>query len=195
LQQRREEALQLVLADPDESDALSDLRALDRTLGNEVRKLEAYDRLPANDPRRQRVGGGTFQLLVTARRYEEAVQTRAADSIMQGIDHLIAMLTTEKASVTAQEAVPPGAAEGNLDPREQAGRERQRLARERFWTAQRAELRTIGGIQVEIFAGAGRISEARTLIGKLLSAEPSPEMRAGLRQHLERVGHPELLAP
>ncbi len=49
--------------------------------------------------------------------------------------------------------------------------------------------------QVEVLAGAGDLVDAREFIGKILAFDSTFETRTLLQRHLERAGHPELLAP
>jgi len=52
-----------------------------------------------------------------------------------------------------------------------------------------------GAKELEALAGAGHLDEAKTLLATLLNLDKSPATQAILRQHLQRAGHPELLAP
>ncbi|HEX4139287.1 MAG TPA: thioredoxin domain-containing protein [Candidatus Methylacidiphilales bacterium] len=49
--------------------------------------------------------------------------------------------------------------------------------------------------EIEALAGAGQLDDARTLIGMVIAADPSPKARAAVGKHLTRAGHPELLPP
>ena len=48
---------------------------------------------------------------------------------------------------------------------------------------------------IEARAGAGDFTSANDFIHRVLDYDNSAETRASLHKHLERSGHPELLAP
>ena len=49
------------------------------------------------------------------------------------------------------------------------------------------------GRNIEVLAGAGALTDARTLGERLFAFDSSPEMRAQVQRHLERAGQPTLL--
>jgi hypothetical protein len=167
LRVRRDQIEARVLASESDFDAVSELSALNRTLDENDRSIELYDRLPAGDRRRRALAGGAFESLVDSQRYAAALEGRPYSSMSSAFEAQI------------QER-PQSAALPNADAVRKAMRNGAVTGTAR---------------NIEVLAGAGDLEHARSLIERLLAYDGSEETKAALQTHLERAGHAELLSP
>ncbi|HWX22691.1 MAG TPA: sigma-70 family RNA polymerase sigma factor [Candidatus Binatia bacterium] len=165
LQERRDQALQRMLASPTALDATMDFAALNRVLKEEQNTLAAFDQLPADDQRRQVLASSAYDQLVTAQRYGDALVGKS-----------YAQVSAQFEMMSAERPLPP-----NIPNPEMIRK------------AQHDSLISSVAQNVEVFAGAGDLPHARTLAARLLAFDPSPETKALLQQHAVRAGQPDLL--
>jgi RNA polymerase sigma factor (sigma-70 family) len=165
LRTRRDQADQRILAGEDDSRTIADFTSLNRILDQDERTLELFDQLPANDGRRRTMAIYAFNNLVAAQRYADA-----------GLAQSYAMMSShfELSQDRANQATGP-------DP------ERQQKANHDYLVETTVR-------DVEVLAGSGDLAHARELAGRLLAYDGSEETKGTLRNHLQRAGHPELLA-
>ncbi len=76
LLQRRDEAKNRFLADPEDAGSAADLPYLNRSLQEDGATLEVYDQLPKGSPGRKTMGQFVLRELLVQRRYAEVVEIR-----------------------------------------------------------------------------------------------------------------------
>lgn len=184
LRQRRDRAYALLLANPEEIDALGDMVQLNRVLGEPERNMAFYDKLAPADPRRQLAGSRVVPDLLEARRYLDLVR------VLPPYARALANLSAPKASPEALAVQEAALARLAANPAEA---ELQRGARERARAAQRRVVLEPVGLLLEALAGVGDLERARVLAEKMLIFEPTSETRLLMQRHLERAGQPGLL--
>jgi RNA polymerase sigma factor (sigma-70 family) len=165
LRERRDKALQRMLASATDSDAAMEFSALNRALKQDQNTLAVFDQLPADDQRRQTLASSAYDQLVTAQRYGDA------------------LLGKSYAQISAQFEIM--AAERPL-PANIPNPEMLRKAQHDYLISSTAK-------NVEALAGAGDLEHARALAARVLAFDRSPEARTLLQQHAARAGQPELL--
>lgn len=165
LRERRDKALQRMLASATDSDAAMEFSALNRALKQDQNTLAVFDQLPADDQRRQTLASSAYDQLVTAQRYGDA------------------LLGKSYAQISAQFEIM--AAERPL-PANIPNPEMLRKAQHDYLISSTAK-------NVEVLAGAGDLEHARALAARVLAFDRSPEARTLLQQHAARAGQPELL--
>jgi RNA polymerase sigma factor (sigma-70 family) len=165
LRERRDKALQRMLASATDSDAAMEFSALNRALKQDQNTLAVFDQLPADDQRRQTLASSAYDQLVTAQRYGDA------------------LLGKSYAQISAQFEIM--AAERPL-PANIPNPEMLRKAQYDYLISSTAK-------NVEVLAGAGDLEHARALAARVLAFDRSPEARTLLQQHAARAGQPELL--
>jgi RNA polymerase sigma factor (sigma-70 family) len=167
LRERRDAAEKRLLASKADFDASADFAAINRSLKEDTRTLQLYDQLAPDDTRRRSLGSSIYELLTAASRYQDALQVRS-----------YAMMSTIFESNIQEPSLPANVP--NLEQR------RQDL---RNYTV------TSTAKSIEVLAGAGDLTHAKTLAERLLAYDGSEETKAVLQKSLTRAGHPELLAP
>jgi len=164
LRERRDKALAAAQAPDASRDTLMDLASLNRTLKEDAKTLEFFDRLPADDVRRDPLGLILFPQLLEAKRYADAAKAQPYERIAQ--------------TFAVMQKV-----ESTRDPSRMPERLRQLMHENQIkWLAE----------HVEMLAGSGQTAEAKELLATALNYDHSDEAKATFRQHLERAGHPEL---
>ena len=144
----------------------AEFSALNATLGEDALTLKVFEGLPAGDPRRQGLVGPVFDQLLAAKRYTDAASALP-----------YAQMTTRFAQVTRDMPVP-----ANTPNAEQMKNSLRKMA-----------VNTTAK-NIEALAGAGKLDQARELLGKLAAYDSSNETNTIIRDHLARAGHPELMA-
>ena len=142
----------------------SEFAALNAAMGEDANTLATYDKLPADDPRRQGLLLRVYDQLISRQRYAEA-----------GTAMSYTQMTSRFALSTVELPMPAGASNG----------EAAKNGRHHYALTETAK-------NIEVLAGAGKLDEARELSGKLMSYDGSEETSQLLRVHLTRAGHPEL---
>lgn len=165
LRQRRDRAEQRILANADENAAI-DFLSLNRALAEDARGLALLDRLPVDHPqRRLMMRAGGFNLLVDVQRYGDAIRAVPYERMVPWFE---------------RESRPPNVAK---EPYPETVLKRHRRV-----------IVTDAARSVEVLAGAGDLGHAREFAARVLAFDGSSDTRDLLRRHLERAGHPELLA-
>ena len=165
LRERRDKAAEQMLSSETDSGAAMDLAALNHTLKEDQNTLAVFDRLPAEDRRRQVLASAAFDQLVEAQRYGDA---------LLGMPY--ANISAQFEMNQAERPLPANIA----NP-------------EKIRKIQRDYLINSTAINVEVLAGSGDLDHARTLAGRLLTYDSSPETKALLQQHATRAGQAGLL--
>jgi hypothetical protein len=165
LRERRDKASQRMLNGENDSDAAMDFAALNRTLKEDQNTLAVFDQLPAEDRRRKTLASAAYNRLVEAQRYGDALLGRSYSNISA----LFEMGITER-PLPANIANP-----------------------EKIRKIQRDYLINSTAKSIEVLAGAGDLEHARTLAGRLLAYDSSPETKTLLQQHVVCAGQAGLL--
>jgi thiol-disulfide isomerase/thioredoxin len=163
---RRDDAHSRAVAGKGGQTVIQDLIALNKELRADDDTLAVFDQLPADDRRRTTISIYLFDVLVEKKRYDDAVLFYREETATM-------MLESSKKRMAQ---LP-----GGLSDEAAAAIRRSSIAR------------TVK--QVEALAGAGRLDEARSLLGKLLAFDSAVDTEALVKQSVERAGHPELLVP
>ncbi|MCX6951431.1 MAG: sigma-70 family RNA polymerase sigma factor [Verrucomicrobia bacterium] len=166
LQERRDQAEGKMMADATAVRAAADFAALNATLGEEQRTLAVFDQLAPGDARRRGLMVRLYDQLVVAQRYREAADGRTYAQMYSQFDY-----------ARQERPLPPTI------------RDPEGLRRSNREYAIRSTARDI-----EVLAGSGDLANARTLVEQVLAWDRSATTTTQLRTHLERAGHPELLA-
>jgi hypothetical protein len=165
LRERRDQAQQRMLSSGNDPDAAQDFAALNRELHEDQNTLAAFDQLPVGDPRRQTMATVAYDQLVNAQRYNDAILGRPYES-MRAMFEMNMKERPLPASVSNPEMIRK---------------------------TQRDYLINSTANGIEVLAGSGDLVHARSLAGRLLAYDSSPETRAILLQHLARAGQANLL--
>lgn len=165
LRERRDKALQRMLASATDSDAAMEFSALNRALKQDQNTLAVFDQLPADDQRRQTLASSAYDQLVTAQRYGDALLGKS-----------YAQISAQFEIMAAERPLP-----ANIPNPEMLQK------------AQHDYLISSTAKNVEVLAGAGDLEHARALAARVLAFDRSPEARTLLQQHAARAGQPELL--
>jgi len=165
LRERRDQAQQRMLGSESDPDATQDFASINRELHENQNTLAAFDQLPAEDRRRQALASVAYSLLVDGQRYGDALLGRPYENISAQFE------------MTIKERPLPA---NITDPA-------------RIRKMQRDFLINSTAADVEVLAGAGDLVHARTLAGRLLAYDSSPETKALLQQHVSRAGQTGLL--
>ena len=186
LRERRVQAEQRVLADPDDIETMSDVIALNKALDDHPRTLAIFDRLPDGEIRRQHSQRSMLEVFLATQRYADAARVLPYAQLKEGLDRAMTMDRQREVREKAQAAVL--AAEGLDETQRQA----QLLAIARAREAQRRAVIAESAVGLEILAGSGEVEQARDLATRVLAFDGSEATRALLREHARRAGHPEL---
>jgi hypothetical protein len=166
LRERRDKAEQRMLSNPADRNSGADVAALNKTLGEDGRNLELFDKLPPGDPRRQGMLVRVYDQLIDTQRYADAAAARTYDQMSSRFD-----------SYATERPIPATIANPELI--RQANR---RLAV------------TTAAKDIEVLAGAGKMEQARALAGRVLAYDSSDDTKAQIQERAARAGHPELLS-
>jgi RNA polymerase sigma factor (sigma-70 family) len=164
LRARRDQAETSMKSSAYDIDSTADFVALNRALKNDERTLELYDRLPADDPKRNAMTFLAFDQFVAAQRYNDAAAGKNYQQMNLQFERISKFVPL--ASVTNPEEIQ----KSNRDY---------------------AVSTTMSSI--EVLAGAGDLAHARELAGKLLAYDGSEATRSLLAQRLARAGQAGLL--
>ncbi|HEX5223178.1 MAG TPA: sigma-70 family RNA polymerase sigma factor [Verrucomicrobiae bacterium] len=165
LRERRDQAFQRILESGNDPGAALDYSSLNRALKEDPNLLAFYDQLPPDDQRRKAVAELAYDQLLTAQRYADALLGRSYDKIQMHFE-------TGKMDLPLPESIPN---------------------REILLQQRRNSLIKTTVKDVEVLAGAGDLTQARTLAQRLLAYDNSTETSALLSQHLARAGQAGLL--
>ena len=165
LRERRDQASQQILNSENDSSAAMDLAALNSTLKEEQNTLAVFDQLPAEDRRRPMLALVAYDQLVEAQRYSDALLGRSYANINM-LFEMGKMELPLPANAPDAETIRKNQHDGLIDSTVKS---------------------------VEALAGAGDLDHARTLAGRLLAYDSSPETKALLQQHATRAGQAGLL--
>lgn len=166
LRERRDRIEQRVLANDRDNTAMLELSQLNQVLGDKQRNLELFDKLSANDRRRESLLSSVQEQLLAARRYADVVSARPFSRINSYFEMTI-----------AERPLP-----ANIpNP-------------ERLQQTMRTSILRRAMQDFEALAGAGEMENARLFAGKVLAYDNTPETRALLEQHAKRAGQPDLLS-
>ncbi len=166
LETRRDACLVKVTSGSPDAEAVGELFALNRALGEEKKNLEIYDKLPAGSQARERVQPQLTEQFLNARRYSD---------VLQGKDPVAAFKqSVERFNTTmgrlAQDSPMRKQMESGL----------------RLYTV------NDGAHYFEAEAGLKQNQKAKELAGQILKFDPSGEARAILTKAAERAKNPEL---
>ncbi len=165
LRERRDQASQRMLNGENDSTAAWDFASLNKALKEDQNTLAVFDQLPAADSRRKALAGVVYDQLVESQRYSDALLGRP-------YTHHISMFEI----LTKERPLPANTP--NIDM---------------FKQSLRNNVVNSTAKSVEALAGAGDLEHARTLAGRLLAYDSSPETKALLQQHAARAGQAGLL--
>jgi RNA polymerase sigma factor (sigma-70 family) len=165
LRERRDQAMRQLLNNENDSTAALDFTTLNRALNDGQNTLAVLDQLPVEDSRHKSLAYMAYEQLVEAQRYNEAVSGRS----YANINMLFEMGKMD---------IPTPANVSNP---------------ERIQKSRRDSLIKSAARDVEALAGAGDLTNARTLAERLLAYDNSPETKALLQQHIARAGQAGLL--
>lgn len=165
LRLRRDQLLDAMLFDPDDSEAFSDFSSLNRALKDDASNLALFEKLPAGDNRRGMLGLGVYDTLVSAQRYAEALEAQPYNRMASLFE---ALIETRPSSVT--------------------------LSEKQIDQMRRSALRS-GARGFEALVGAGRVEQASEFAAKILSHDASDDTRQLLRDAAARSGNPDFKLP
>jgi hypothetical protein len=165
LRQRRGEALEQLLADNQDTEALAGFMALTKALNDPSALIDAINRLPAGDARKDAllVGDG-YNLLLEQRNYGAIAAVRSYEKMASALE----MGSVLVKSPAVDPKVLPRLREGFI----------------KFAVS-----------DVEVLLGAGREEDARQLASKLLAFDSSATTRAQLVEQAKRAGKPDWQPP
>ena len=165
LRERRDKARERVLLSEADSGTVAEFGAINRALNDDVANLALYDQLPPGDRRRNTLAFSSQDYLVAQQRYKDAVV-----------------------------GWPYGMMSGSL---ERGINERPATANASSSGAGRGEARDYliasAARGIEVLAGAGDLTNARTLAQRLLVYDNSEATRALVQSHAARAGQPGFL--
>jgi thiol-disulfide isomerase/thioredoxin len=167
LRERRDQAEAHMMADTKDRTAAMDFASLNDALNENQRTLAMFDKLPPNDPRRAGLLLRVYDMLIEAKRYDDAAQARPFARMTGDFDRNVQYLATV-ASQPNSEAI--------------------KAAQTRYIVSTATK-------NIEVLAGAGDLAHARELLDKLLAFDASDATKALLQTHATRAGHAELLTP
>lgn len=165
LRERRDIASQRMLASASDANAAMDFVALNRALKEDQTTLAVFDQLPLDDQRRQVLASATYDQLILAQRYGDALSGKS-----------YAQMSARFEMMAAERPLPANVSNPEM-----------------IRKSQRDYLIASTAQDVEVLAGAGDVGHARTLASRLAAFDPSPETKALLQLHALRAGHPDLL--
>ena len=164
LRERRDEAERRMLGAAEDRRAAMDFASLNGALDENDRTLAVFDALPPGDARRQGLLVRVFDLLLAAKRYQDA-------AVAVPLAQMRTQLESNLESMERMAKLPRPAGRANPFPQYVVG----------------TTLR-----HVEVQAGSGQPDGARELAVKALKIDNSDATRQRLRAALERAGQPGL---
>ena len=167
LRERRDQAEAHMMADTKDRTAAMDFASLNDALNENQRTLAMFDKLPPTDPRRAGLLLRVYDMLIEAKRYDDAAQARPFARMTSDFDRNVQYLATV-------------ASQPNSEPI--------KAAHTRYIVSTTTK-------NIEVLAGAGDLAHARELLDKLLAFDASDATKTLLQTQLTRAGHPELLVP
>lgn len=163
--ERRDRSVQGMLAGGgDRGKSAASFAELNDALGESDRTLAAFDRLSPTDPQRQELATYLTSILLDAQRYRELVQAKPYAQMKRDLDAFIRALGIM----------------GGMGMETKSAVKLLQINK----TVQ----------NIEALAGAGDLEHARELALKLLDFDSSATTQALLLAHMDRAGHPSLLA-
>ena len=165
LQSRRDSARKILETNPTDSSALGDFAGINHYLGKDQDTLAFFDKLPPQSPARTAIGYHVFDLLLEAKRYDDAAVAMPYARFMQTFQAIVT-----QAHSPAMSGLPADAVASML-----------------------AYQITSASKEIEALAGAGQADNARALLKTILDLDHSDKTLVQLRDHLTRAGHPELM--
>jgi hypothetical protein len=105
LRARREKAETAMMANAGDRNAARDFSALTRTLGEQPRMMEIYDRLPASDPRRGILGAELFEALLGQKRYVDALAAQPYERMVARFETVVQDSNRPASSEMAQRSL------------------------------------------------------------------------------------------
>lgn len=164
LRERRDRAAAALKEDWSDQEALYAFLGTAQAVAEPAAWLELLQQAPAGSRARDRIlRGGAYEVLVAGGRYADAVAAKPFAEMAKDFDSGLAFVNTE---YTAPENA----------------------------VRRAEELKRIMGesaANFEVLLGAGDVKHANELAAKALAFDDSPSMRAMLREHAARAGHPE----
>ena len=160
----RRDAAERRLGGGTDAAAAQEFASLNRVLGEERRTLALYDSFNKDDPRRrQLLMAGTYNLLLEARRYADALQAVPYERIVPSFEEM------SRPPNVSNEKYPDLALRSH-----------------------RQNVVANAAKKVEVLAGTGNLQRAREFADRVLQFDGSTETRELLRRHVARAGHPQL---
>jgi len=144
---------------------LGDFAGINHYLGKDQDTLAFFDKLPPQSPARTAIGYHVFDLLLEAKRYDDAAVAMPYARFMQTFQAIVT-----QAHSPAMSGLPADAVASML-----------------------AYQITSASKEIEALAGAGQADNARALLKTILDLDHSDKTLVQLRDHLTRAGHPELM--
>lgn len=168
LRGRRDQALDAIIADPDDRGAFSDFSSLNHALKEDHQNLTLFEKLPAGDERRGMLGLSVYEMLTTARRYDEALEAHSFRSMTDLFDAL-----TEERDI-------PGMSEEKIAQIRKHNRT--------------SSIKTAAG-NLEVLLGAGKLEQAQSFAARVLAYDDTPDTRQLLRDAAAKAGRPDFPIP
>ena len=165
LRDRRDQAEATMLANPTDRRSPMDFASLNGALGENDRTVQTFDALPAEDPRRAGLLVRVFDLLVTDRRYADALLARPLKQMQTQFDRDLEM-------IVQMAAMAKSGGRPNLYPS----------------YVTRTTIK-----HIEVLIGAGQSEAAQTLARRLVEkVDASDDTMTQLREAARRADHPEV---
>ena len=168
LRARRDQLLDAIISDPDDSAAFHDFSSLNHALQEDAQNLALFEKLPPGDERRGQLGLQVYETLAQSKRYAEALEAHSYRSMRSLFD----TLTAEREFPSTDEA---------------------RAARIRQMS--RASALSTAAKNFEVLVGAGQLDQAREFAAKVLAYDTADATRQSLREAAARAGRPDFAIP
>ena len=164
LRERRDRAAAALKEDWSDQEALYAFLGTAQAVAEPAAWLDLLKLAPAGSRARDRIlRGGAYEVLVAGGRYADAVAAKPFAEMTKDFDSGVAF-------VNAEYAAPDNAV--------RRAEELKRILAE-------------SAANFEVLLGTGEVKHANELAAKALAFDDSPAMRAMLREHAARAGHPE----
>ena len=155
---RRNTARSMYLAAPEDYSLAMDLTSLNKTLKDNQASVEIFDLLPPGSPGQMVLGLAIWDELIARKRYTDASKVRLLKDILGKIENM----------------------EENVQKGQPATPEIEKMIHA-VWL----ELAVSG---VEVFVGVGQLDDARVLVKKALSIDPSTGTKTLINTRIQRTG-------
>jgi RNA polymerase sigma factor (sigma-70 family) len=165
LRELREKALARVQASDTDQEAFSELATINRELKEDQENLALLDQFPKGDRRRRVLARVSYDALLAAQRYSEAVEGMPYSMVSAMFEQMLPNQPVRAGNYSEE------------------GRNKDSS----FFISSTTKY-------IEMLAGAGDVSNARKLAGRLLDYDNSEPTRTLIQRHAARAGHPTLLA-